>query len=50
VLTAKNKGDFNSLDNPGVVKPVEQPLKTGKNNVDVSLAANSLNVITIPYK
>lgn len=50
VLTAKDKGDFNSLDNPGVVKPVEQPLKAAKSNVDVSLAANSLNVITIPYK
>jgi alpha-L-arabinofuranosidase len=50
VLTAKNKGDFNTLDNPSVVKPVEQQLKPGKNSVDVLLAANSLNVITIPYK
>lgn len=50
VLTAKSKGDFNTLDNPSVVKPVEQQLKPGKNSVDVLLAANSLNVITIPYK
>ena len=50
VLTAKNKGDFNTLDSPAVVKPVEQQLKPGKNNVDVVAAANSLNVITIPYR
>jgi alpha-L-arabinofuranosidase len=50
VLTAKQKGDFNTLDNPGVVKPVEQALKPAKNTVNVSLAANSLNVISIPYK
>jgi alpha-L-arabinofuranosidase len=50
VLTAKSKGDFNTLDNPSVVKPVQQQLKPGKNSVDVLLAANSLNVITIPYK
>ncbi len=50
VLTAKSKRDFNTLDNPSVVKPVEQQLKPGKNSVDVLLTENSLNVITIPYK
>lgn len=50
VLTAKNKSDFNTLENPSVVKPVSQPLKPGRNNVEVQVAANSLNVITIPYR
>lgn len=50
VLTAKQKGDFNTLDQPEVVKPVVQTLKGGKNALNVTLAANSLNVIAIPYK
>lgn len=50
VLTAKVKGDFNTLENPSVVKPVTQQLKPGKNSLNVLLTANSLNVITISYK
>jgi alpha-N-arabinofuranosidase len=45
-LTAADKGDFNTLDNPGVVKPVEKKAKDGK----VVLAPNSLNVIVVTYK
>ncbi|MBW8687446.1 alpha-L-arabinofuranosidase C-terminal domain-containing protein [Chitinophaga rhizophila] len=50
VLTAANKTDINTLDAPAVVAPVENKLKATKNNVPVSVGANSLNVITIPYK
>lgn len=46
LLTAKDKGDFNTLDNPGVVKPVEGTFKNG----NVSLAPNSLSVFVISYK
>ncbi|MVT08916.1 alpha-L-arabinofuranosidase C-terminal domain-containing protein [Chitinophaga tropicalis] len=50
VLTSANKTDYNTLEQPGVVKPVERQLKAEKNGVNVELAANSLNVIVIPYK
>jgi alpha-L-arabinofuranosidase len=46
VLTATDKGDFNTLDHPDVVKPVEKKIKWNK----VVLAGNSLNVIVIGYK
>lgn len=50
VLTSTSKADINTLEQPGLVKPVEQKLKADKNGVNVELAANSLNVIVIPYK
>ncbi|WP_090104895.1 alpha-L-arabinofuranosidase C-terminal domain-containing protein [Chitinophaga sp. CF118] len=49
-LTAKDKGDFNTLDNPDVVKPIEGTLSGGKNLVNLYLAPNSLNVFEISYK
>jgi alpha-L-arabinofuranosidase len=50
ILTAKNKTDINTLDAPSAVVPVVEQLKPGKNNVSVAVGANSLNVITLPYK
>lgn len=50
VLTAKNKTDINTLDAPAVVVPEDYILTPGKNNVSVSVKANSLNVIALPYK
>lgn len=50
VLTSNNKGDYNTLDNPLLVKPVSKKLKADKNNINLVLAPNSLNVIIVPYK
>jgi hypothetical protein len=47
-LTAADKGDFNTLDNPGVVKPVEL-MKTGDKKGKVVLAPNSLNLFVMSY-
>jgi alpha-L-arabinofuranosidase len=48
VLTASDKADFNTLDNPGVVKPVEIN-KVGDKTGKVLLAPNSLNLIVMSY-
>ncbi|MVT41930.1 alpha-L-arabinofuranosidase [Chitinophaga oryziterrae] len=48
VLTATDKGDFNTLDNPGVVKPVELK-KAGDKKGKVVLAPNSLNLFVMSY-
>ena len=46
LLMAKDKGDFNTLDNPGLVKPVVNQLKGSK----LTIEPNSLTVFIIPYK
>jgi alpha-L-arabinofuranosidase len=48
VLTASDKADFNTLDNPGVVKPMEIN-KVGDKTGKVLLAPNSLNLIVMSY-
>jgi len=48
VLTANNLA-INTLDDPGKVVPVTQPLTAG-NRLAINAAPASLNVIAIPYK
>lgn len=50
VLTANSKRDINTLDHPDLVVPVVKKLPVQKNTAHVQLGANSLNVITIPYR
>jgi alpha-L-arabinofuranosidase len=46
LLTAKDKGDINTLDNPGLVKPIVNQLTSSK----LPVGPNSLTVFIIPYK
>jgi len=47
VLISKNMDAENTLDNPTVVVPVEKEIKISGNTIDVELAPQSFNLITI---
>lgn len=50
VLSAPAGGDFNTLDAPGRVVPVEKKISASGNRLNVTAAPASLNVIAVPYR
>jgi alpha-L-arabinofuranosidase len=57
LLTAKDKGDFNTLDNPGLVEPVfglygghSGQVNHSPNTTTLTVAPNSLSVFVISYQ
>lgn len=50
VLSAPARGDFNTLDAPGRVVPVEKKISASGNRLNVTAAPASLNVIAVPYR
>lgn len=50
VLSAPARGDFNTLEAPGRVVPVEKKISASGNRLNVTAAPASLNVIAVPYR
>lgn len=50
ILSAPSRGDFNTLESPGKVAPVEKQLVATGKKISITAGPESLNVVEIPYK
>jgi alpha-L-arabinofuranosidase len=50
ILSAPDRADFNTLESPGKVVPIEKPLAANGKQLHITAGPASLNVVAIPYR